>query len=92
VEPAPAALPGPEVVFSRPVYDRGAMTLQALRRKIGDRAFVDLLRTWYRDHRGGNVTTADFIALAERKSGARPDRLLRRLALPGGQAAELVTR
>ena len=44
------------------------MTLQALRRKIGDRAFFDLLRTWYRDHRGGNVTTADFIALAERKS------------------------
>jgi aminopeptidase N len=67
--PAPAALPGPEVLFSRPVYDRGAMTLQALRRKIGDRAFFDLLRTWYRDHRGGNVTTADFIALAERKSG-----------------------
>jgi aminopeptidase N len=35
------------------------MTLQALRRKIGDRAFFDLLRTWYRDHRGGNVTTAE---------------------------------
>jgi aminopeptidase N len=67
--PAPAALPGPEVLFSRPVYDRGAMTLQALRGKIGDRAFFNLLRSWYRDHRGGNVTTADFIALAERKSG-----------------------
>jgi aminopeptidase N len=67
--PAPAALPGPEVLFSRPVYDRGAMTLQALRVKIGDRAFFDLLRTWYREHRGGNVTTPEFIALAERKSG-----------------------
>ena len=67
--PAPAALPDPSFLFSTPVYDRGAMTLQALRQKIGDRTFLDLLRTWYREHRGGNVTTAEFIALAERKSG-----------------------
>jgi aminopeptidase N len=66
--PAPAALPGPADLFGTPVYDRGAMTLQALRKKIGDAAFFDLLRTWYRDHRGGNVSTADFIALAQRKS------------------------
>jgi aminopeptidase N len=67
--PAPRALPDPSFLFSTPVYDRGAMTLQALRQKIGDRTFLDLLRTWYREHRGGNVTTAEFIALAERKSG-----------------------
>jgi aminopeptidase N len=67
--PAPAALPGPADLFGTPVYERGAMTLQALRRKLGDRTFFDLLRTWYRDHRGGNVRTADFIALAERTSG-----------------------
>ena len=45
------------------------MTLQALREKVGDRTFFSILRTWYRDHRGGNVTTADFTALAERVSG-----------------------
>jgi aminopeptidase N len=67
--PAPAALPDPSFLFSTPVYDRGAMTLQALRQKIGDRTLLDLLRTWYREHRGGNATTAQFIALAERKSG-----------------------
>jgi aminopeptidase N len=67
--PAPAALPGPADLFGTPVYERGAMTLQALRKKIGDATFFDLLRTWYRDHRGGNVSTGDFIALAERKSG-----------------------
>ena len=33
--PAPAALPGPEALFHTPVYDRGAMALQALRAKIG---------------------------------------------------------
>jgi aminopeptidase N len=71
--PAPAALPGPEVMFHTPPYERGAMTLQALRVKIGDETFFKLLREWYRDNRYGNVTTADFIALAERESGQQLD-------------------
>ncbi len=67
--PAPAALPGPESLFATPVYDRGAMTLQALRGQIGDPAFFRLLRAWYAENRDGNVTTEDFVALAERVSG-----------------------
>jgi hypothetical protein len=35
--PAPAALPGPAEMFHTPVYDRGAMTLQALREKVATR-------------------------------------------------------
>ena len=66
--PAPAALPDPSVLFSTPVYDRGAMTLQALREKAGDKTFFRILQTWYKDHRGGNVTTGDFTALAEQIS------------------------
>jgi aminopeptidase N len=69
----PAALPGPEVMFSSPPYDRGGMTLQALRGKIGDDAFFRLLRTWYAQNRYGNVTTAGFIATAERVSGQQLD-------------------
>ena len=57
------------MLFSTPVYDRGAMTLQALRRKVGDVTFFSILRTWYAEHRDGNVTTADFTSLAERISG-----------------------
>jgi aminopeptidase N len=60
-------------MFHAPPYDRGAMTLQALREKIGDSAFFDILRDWYRDNRYGNVTTADFIELAERESGQQLD-------------------
>jgi aminopeptidase N len=71
--PAPAALPGPEAMFHTPVYDRGAMTLQALRQKVGDRDFFRILRRWYRDNRYGNVTTADFIALSERVSRQQLD-------------------
>ena len=66
---APASLPGPEVMFSSPPYDRGGMTLQALRVKIGDNAFFRLLRSWYAKYKYGNATTADFIALAEHVSG-----------------------
>jgi aminopeptidase N len=72
--PAPAALPGPAQLFHTPVYDRGAMTLQALRQKVGDAVFFQILRTWYAEHRNGNVTTADFIALSERVSGQQLDK------------------
>jgi aminopeptidase N len=71
--PAPAALNGPAELFHTPVYSRGAMTLQALRELAGDSEFFALLRAWYRDNRNGNVTTADFISLAERKTGRQLD-------------------
>ncbi len=71
--PAPADLPGPDVLFSEVVYDRGAMTLQALRQKVGDETFFRILRSWYRENRNGNVSTADFIELSERRSGEQLD-------------------
>ncbi len=57
------------MLFATPVYDRGAMTLQALRQKVGDDTFFSILRAWYVENRGDNVTTADFTAFAERVSG-----------------------
>jgi aminopeptidase N len=41
------------------------MTLQALREKIGDRAFFGTIKAWYLLHRNGTVGTHDFIRLAE---------------------------
>ena len=38
--------PGAGRMFDAPVYERGAMTLQALRHRIGGTAFSCLLRTW----------------------------------------------
>ncbi|RJK94265.1 M1 family metallopeptidase [Vallicoccus soli] len=75
---APAvADPGAETLFSRSVYDKAAMTLQALRERIGERAFWRLVRTWYRDHRDANASTADFTRLAERVSGRQLDGFFR---------------
>jgi len=71
----PPANPGATQIFSVPVYNRGAMALEALRQRIGDRAFFRLLRTWARDHRYGVVSTADLLRTAERVSGRQLDRL-----------------
>ncbi|MGW5672061.1 M1 family metallopeptidase [Micromonospora sp. NPDC003776] len=63
--------PGPEDMFSSIPYNRGAMTLHALRGKVGDDAFFRILRQWAASHRYGHAGTADFIALAERESGQK---------------------
>jgi aminopeptidase N len=62
--------PGPgENQFDDAVYDRGAMTLQALRATVGDAKFFAILRAWAAFHRYGNATTAQFEALSEKISG-----------------------
>lgn len=65
--------PGPDALFWWPVYVRGALTLQALRQQVGDDAFIDIIETWATDHADGNVTTPEFIALAEQVSGQQLD-------------------
>ena len=46
-----------------------------LRLTIGDDDFFRLIRRWVRSYEGGNVTTDEFIALAERVSGQQLDDL-----------------
>ena len=53
--------PGPDLMFDDRVYKRGALTLHALRAAVGDERFFGLLQTWVAQHRGGTVTTADFV-------------------------------
>ncbi|MFC3989136.1 M1 family metallopeptidase [Actinoplanes siamensis] len=65
----PPGNPGPAQLFGDAVYERGGMTVHALRTTIGDNAFFRLLRTWTSEHRNGNGTTAEFIATAEKVSG-----------------------
>jgi aminopeptidase N len=69
--------PGRDQIFGRSVYERGAMTLQALRDRVGDEKFFAILRTWAAAHRHGNATTADFIALSQRISGKNLGRLFK---------------
>jgi aminopeptidase N len=58
--------PGPELMFDDRLYKRGALTLHAVRRTIGDGAFFELLRGWTTMYRYGTVTTDQFVTHAER--------------------------
>ncbi|MFF4489209.1 M1 family metallopeptidase [Streptomyces sp. NPDC001544] len=79
--------PQRDTMFSSAVYQRGAMTLQALRERIGDTAFFKLLPAWTKLHRYGNADTADFIRLAEKISGQRLDDLFRTWLFTTGKPA-----
>ena len=66
--------PGPTHAFSPTVvYERGALTLHALRLTVGDAAFFAILSEWTGRFHNGNVTTEDFVALAEEVSGEQLD-------------------
>jgi len=60
------ANPGIDRMFDPLVYKRGALTLHAVRRKVGDKSFFELLRTWVAEHRHATVTTEEFRAHAQR--------------------------
>jgi aminopeptidase N len=70
--------PGPADLFDfEAVYERGALTLHALRQKIGDRTFLRLVDEWAATQSGDTVSTSEFIALAERVSGRQLDGFFR---------------
>ncbi|MFI6234609.1 M1 family metallopeptidase [Micromonospora sp. NPDC050784] len=69
----PPGKPGAEKLFSESVYQRGGMTLHALRVGVGDKAFFEIVKTWAAEKRDGTATTAEFVALAERISGKQLD-------------------
>ncbi|QNG17344.1 M1 family metallopeptidase [Rhodococcus triatomae] len=67
--------PGPTLMFDDRVYKRGALALHALRHRLGDDAFFELIRTWTDRYRYSTVTTEQFTDLAARFT----DRPLREL-------------
>jgi aminopeptidase N len=67
--------PGPDNLFDWAVYARGALTLHALRLRIGDEVFFDILREYASRYRDSNASTDDFIGVAEEVSGQELDDL-----------------
>ncbi len=61
--------PGPDLMFDDRVYKRGALTLHALRCRVGDARFFEVLRTWCEEQQHRTVTTAMFVEHAERVTG-----------------------
>jgi aminopeptidase N len=69
-DPPPADPGDPAHIFAWSEYERGAMTLQALRVKLGDPTFFQIMRGWYGRHLYGNARVEDFTAYAQQVSGA----------------------
>jgi aminopeptidase N len=68
-DPPPGRPGTPAHLFDPTVYVRGAMALQALRREIGTRPMLRVLRTWAIERRHGSAGIEEFVAHAERISG-----------------------
>jgi len=71
--PAKAGDPGVKGLFGDAVYQRGGMTVYALRVKIGDAAFDRFVKRWTTEYRNRNADTDDLIKLAEEVSGQQLD-------------------
>ena len=56
-------------MFGSAVYERGALTLHALRLTVGDDAFVRILRTYLDRFGGKSASTADFVDVASEVAG-----------------------
>lgn len=66
----PTGLPTQATLFAGPsIYNRGAMTLHALRITVGENTFFEILSEYYAAFAGGNANTDDFIGIAEQVSG-----------------------
>lgn len=82
----PSGHPGTPVhMFGPSVYIRGAMALQALRMKIGTRAFLRILEAWATEHRHGSADIGEFIDLAEDISGRGLDKFFQRWVYSPGK-------
>lgn len=57
------------------VYNGGAITLDQLRKAVGDEVFFKILQTYYSQYKFKIATTQDFIDVSEKVSGKDLDPL-----------------
>lgn len=72
--PPPGSPPLDDLINSS-VYQRGALTLHALRIQVGDNTFFEVLRSYVTAYQHQNVSTPQFIEIAEEVSGQDLDSL-----------------
>ena len=72
-QPQKTGDPSVRGLFGDAVYQRGGMTVYALKAEIGDEAFDRTVKRWTSEYRDRNATTDDLIKLAEEVSGKQLD-------------------
>ena len=68
--------PGTQL-FASAIYERGAMTLQALRTEVGDATFFRILKGYHAKYSYGHAVTPEFLQYAEQVSGRQLDALFK---------------
>jgi aminopeptidase N len=61
--------PPPDDLYRAEVYTGGGLVFHALRLKVGEEAFFQILHTYLERYKNGNAGTDEFIAVAEEISG-----------------------
>jgi hypothetical protein len=64
-----------ELLYGSVVYGKGPLFFHALREQVGDAAFAEILRAYYRDYRYQVAYPLDFVRVAEQVSGQEIDGL-----------------
>jgi aminopeptidase N len=72
----PGVLKAEDDIFNNGVYWRGAMTLHALRLKVGGDKFFGLLRSYLEKYKFGNASVEDFVNLTSELLGTEAKMLL----------------
>lgn len=65
----PVQLSDPNEMLNDNAYEKGGWLLHMLRRQVGDDAFFEGIRRYYRTYRDGNALTEDFRGVMEEVSG-----------------------
>lgn len=65
----PAGAPKADDLFNATVYQRGALTLHALRLEVGDETFFEIARTYQTQHAYDDAGTTDFIQTVNQVTG-----------------------
>ena len=60
-------------IYSSGVYARGALAMHALRIKVGDIKFFNILQTYFKRYKNSHANSTDFEAIATEVSGENLD-------------------
>ncbi|GAA2113836.1 M1 family metallopeptidase [Actinomadura alba] len=77
--------PGRDHIYDDLVYTRGALTMHALRKEIGDKAFFELIKAWPEAQRHGYSTTEEFVQFTERLTHKNLDTLFQKWLYTDGK-------
>ena len=66
---AAASDPGRDAMFDHAVYERGALTLHALRLTVGDEKFAEIVHRYLEEYGGKTATTQDLVDIASDVAG-----------------------